>query len=407
MLKITKDHIIDIRNYFLTDNIGEQNIQNAEKDAELLSNFLLELKDILLSSAFNDAELLAFLKSNNAEEYLDEVKVIKIDYYSHLSALLNKTIFNTDINILVENRNKDFIEERAYQKDLQTAFILNERISLKNKFKKLDEEDIDAGEITTALQLLERKRLKEKFEQLDVIDNSSIDMVEEPTVSYNIKEQVNNEPLVKPAIVIKINWKHIAIAASVVGIICTTTLLFIKQNKTPTNIAINKPSIEKKDKDTLLIKKPTNVNELLASKLPVSETQTFVLNEASLGFAQKHEKIKINNYDVALKLDTLKKILANEIVGKGEGSLVTMVKKEINELNLLLNKYSFTNNTLTVYTNSQTPTNIVVYKIDEAYYFRINKNIYLASVNTKNEMLKNIKNADVLNKIKKIDFEKE
>ena len=250
MLKITKDHIIDIRNYFLTDNIGEQNIKNAEKNAELLSIFLLELKNIFLSSTNNDAELLAFLKSNEAEEFLDEVKLIKIDFYSYLSVLHNKTIFNTDINILVENKNKEFLEEVAFQKDLQTAFILNERIALKNKFTKLDEEDIDAGEITTALQLIERKRLKEKFEQIDKVNSIPIRLLKKRYAMHIDNTKEDYESFVNSPIVKKTNWKSYVIAASVIGIIFTTTLFILKQNKPPTDIAIIKPPIEKNDIDT-------------------------------------------------------------------------------------------------------------------------------------------------------------
>ena len=196
MLKITKHHIIEIRNYLLTDNKGEQNILNAEKDNMLLLNFLQELKDILLSSTYNDAVLLLFLKSKDAYEFLDEVKVIKNDFYSYLAVLYNKSILNKDITSLVENKNKNFFEEVAYQQDLQTAFILKERIVLKNKFKIIDLEDIKAGEITTDSQLLERKRLNEKLEQIDVIDNSLVGMFAESKVFFNIREQDNNKSFV-------------------------------------------------------------------------------------------------------------------------------------------------------------------------------------------------------------------
>ena len=166
-------------------------------------------------------------KTMGADHLVEVLKEIRQDYYSLLAQLYNTGISNRDTESLIKFTNAEFLEEIEFQRELKTAFQLNERSSLKKKFQAIEKEsEISPEEINQAYKLIERQKLKEEFEKIEYkTDADKYGLVGESSESYLINQNIKTEG--KTASLIQFNWKRFAIAASIIGLILTAGYLFV------------------------------------------------------------------------------------------------------------------------------------------------------------------------------------
>ena len=378
MLNLTTIHIEEIRKYFLATNEEEQLIIQKNIRPSYLSNFLPEIKN-LFNSKFSDlGKLSSVAKSMGAEDHLKVLKEIQQDYYSHLAEQYNSGALNPDIESLIKVQNRDFLQEVEFQKVLKTAFKQNERESLKKNFQQLDKEsDIDADEMSQAFKLIERQKLKEQFQNIEYEKVAAI----------------------KPAAsVVPFNWKRLAIAASLIGLILTTTFIIFKADKKQLDVVINKLNPKKTNMDSN--KKQSNVMVAIDTYInlfPSDEKQVKVLKEQSFGFVSKDEYVNVQTFYLADSLKAWKEIEKNDplkrkIISSGI----------VDSLNNFINKYHFKRDTIEIYLLKKQA--VKLFEINAEKYLQIGKVIYECKKFEKLLPLKKVTDKKTLETIDKILF---
>jgi hypothetical protein len=138
MLDPNSQHIDQIRNYFLAVSEEEKlSVQNNITPMFLIG-FLKDLKTLFILEPDNETKLISVAKSMGASKHIEALKEIQQQFYCQLAEIYLSGNTNSDIDKLLEVNNQSFLNEIAFQKELQTSFVLNERESLKKKFIDLD-----------------------------------------------------------------------------------------------------------------------------------------------------------------------------------------------------------------------------------------------------------------------------
>lgn len=281
--------------------------------------------------------------------------------------------------------------DNSFEKDIESAFILNERKALKSAFKNIEKEnDLDEKEIETAFVLKERKRLKEQFKEID--------------------EFAKIEAVTKRA-----NWKRFSIAASIIGLVVLTSIWILKYNvsapdKELVNLQTDKIEeiIVERPVTTLKIEAPARLlpyqkekeyySLLNNSRFKYSNTKTLDIRKIrSFGFgSNKVEKIKVINYNIDSQI-----LLLNEFEKKhlldSNNYLNNKIKYNVDSITALKNKYTFDLITLNIYNiNSD---DIEVYYLDKKYYLRNSTFYYALSRTKKPIVLKKLNNLDTIKQL--------
>lgn len=206
--------------------------------------------------------------------------------------------------------------DHQFQAEIQQSFIILERENLKKKISAIDsaenetDSDITDTDISAAFKNIERQKLKEKFNEIDTEKGEVF------------------------------NFRPWAIAASV-ALIFTVGALFFTKNQKPTEQLAKKEPI-KTSKPLIDFSKTLADRQLktIISDLPIN-------NLGSLGFASK--PLQFENYILQPRIDTLQKIITYLKQNKEAETQINSVKKSVDSLQNLLNKYTFTANKLTFY----------------------------------------------------------
>ncbi len=339
-----------------------------------------------------------FLKGNNIENavqtinathLLPQIKQLQQEYYQHLAIIYLNGQTNNTIEQLLNNDNLLFKTtiDTQFDADLKLAFTLNERANLKKQFASLDKEEITDEEIKQAFTLIERKRLKAQFTQQDNNGNNiEIDSI----ANYNHAVKTTTS----------FNWKRLAIAASIIGVLFTSAIFIFYNNDTKrTEVAATQPTIQiNPSLDTTLI----TTNNTLNTDVVPTKISTIVLKESSLGFAAKDEEINIEIYDLANKIKEL-----NEVLSKSNSGYEPQAKniiQKIDSLSSLDNTYILKNESNLIVYSSKINT-VEVIKIGGKYYLVANKYLYnLAAINTASP-LKKVTDKLLINSANKILFD--
>lgn len=295
MLKLTAIHIEEIRCYFLAASEEDQLIIQKNISPSYLSGFLPQLKQLFNKAVAEEIEFASFAKNMGAEDHLKALKEIQQDYYSHLAEQYNSGVTNQDIEALLNVGNAEFLQEVDFQKELKTAFQLNEQEALKNTFKELDKtSEINNEELSQAFKLMERQKLKDQFTKFEIENElEAIGMVAELLSEYSVKKSASTKK--GPADFIKFNWSHVAIAASIIGLIGLAAYIFIlAEGKKESNpMAINK------NNQTDLFGKDNNLTD--SGKTYIIKEQRAIGTNSTL----KTENIKVIVKDVSAMADLI------------------------------------------------------------------------------------------------------
>ena len=407
MLDLTTQHIDQIRNYFIaTSDEEKRSLQNSIAPM-FLKGFLNDLKVLFIYEPENETKLISIAKSMGASKHIEALKEIQQQFYSQLGEIYLNGETNHDIEELLKVHNQRFLNEVSFQSDLQSSFILNDRESLKKKFGELDKAyDISSSEMEDAFKHIERERFKEHFEEIDFEEYQLAGMVNNmvtKTSLANEGEAISNKAEEK---VKRLNWKRLAIAASVVGLVLISTILIINNNKSANEIAKNDNKngaiVNKVDSNLPNKDSENKANELLAdNKLKYKEIQMPVLKEQSLGFSAKEEKITIRFFDAKERIAELEKS-TNSLMRDGKDSESKGIKNQIDSLQSLNNKYTFDGKTITLYM----PNAIKVesFKLTDKYFIKIDGNVYHIIKSLKPTVINKVTDKNILEKIDEIDF---
>ena len=162
MLDLNSHHIDQIRNYFLAASDEEKlSLQNSIAPM-FLKGFLNDLKNLFILEPDNESKLVSIAKSMGAYKDIEILKEIQQQFYSQLAEIYLSGNTNSDIDKLLEVNNQNFLNEVNYQKELRSAFILNERQNLKKTFQNNEKEsEISDDDMVLAFKQIERARVKD------------------------------------------------------------------------------------------------------------------------------------------------------------------------------------------------------------------------------------------------------
>lgn len=230
---------------------------------------------------------------------------------------------------------------------------------------KHTEKDIKDSEIKQAFELLEKKRLKKLFKD---IENNQIN---------------HGSKKITPIF----TWMRFAVAASVFGLIITTGVLYLKNGEEAELANVVKKENQQSSNELVLLNK---------RKLNSSSKSIVVLTDNSFGFAQKQRNINVTIYEIEKRLDTL--IATAETIE--DPILRKKFEGQVDSLSKMINTYSFSNKTLTIYLSRKK--NVSVVYIKDKYYAVIDNVSYYIIPNSENIKLKNERNREILDKIERI-----
>jgi hypothetical protein len=405
MLELNSHHIDQIRNYFLATSDEEKLSLQNNIGPMFLKGFLTDLKSLFILEPDNESKLISIAKSMGASKHIESLKEIQQQFYSQLAETYLSGNTNSDIDKLLEVNNQNFLNEVNYQKELSSAFILNEREKLKNTFYSVEKESqITDEEIVLAFKQIERERIKNLFKKIE--DKERVRAEGEYMVSLDksIKSESNVKfdkrrlrwPEVSST---KSNWKQFAIAASVIGLIVTTTFIIFNQRKEQNNVALNKPKTNKTNMDTSTLQKNQTANiSTTTSPFPSDEKKIRILKEPSFGFAEKDEYLNVEINYLGSYLKDFKDSAKNETDATRRDS----VNKIIDSVNNILNKYSLHRNLLQIYILDKQE--VKVFKINDEFYFQIDKTVYECKKSDDLLPLKKVTDKHTLETIDKILF---
>lgn len=375
MLDLNSQHLDQIRNYFLAVSEEEKLSVQNNITPMFLKGFLKDLKTLFILKPDNETKLISVAKSMGASKHIEALKEIQQQFYCQLAEIYLSGNTNSDIDKLLEVNNQNFLNEINYQKELRSAFILNERQNLKRTFQDSEKKsEISDDDMVMAFKQIERARVKDLFKTIEDAKSERKNSGERVYLDKSAPDfQLDNIRLQWPDVVsIKKNtWKHFAIAASVIGLIVTTTFIIFNKDKTQSNVVINKPKTNNPNLDTNTLEKNQTANiSTTISPFPSEEKKMKILKEQSFGFAEKDEYLNVEiNY-----LGTSLKLFKDSAKNETDAIRRDLDTNIIDSLNNLVNKYTLHKNLLQIYVLSKQE--VKVFKIDSEIYFQIGKTVY-------------------------------
>lgn len=407
MLDLTTQHIDQIRNYFLATSEDEKRSLQNNIAPMFLKGFLNDLKRLFIYEPGNEPKLISIAKSMGASKHIEALKEIQQQFYSELAGIYLNGETNHDIEDLFKVHNQIFLNEVSFNKELQTSFILNEREFLKKKFVEIDKAtDINSAEIESAFTNIERYRLKNLFQEIEAAENGKskyYNLDKSPSFEYDHRIKLH-----WPEVPVrKFNWKKLAIAASVIGLILISSILVINNKKSTNEIAksdnIKGAIINKVDSNVPKKDFENKAKELLANnKLKNKEVQIRLLKSESLGFSDREEKIIIRFFDIKERIAELEKITKTPVGAGGDHSYEIAIKNQIDSLQSLNNKYTFDGKTIALYIPNTNK--VESFKLKEKYFIKIDEKVYSIIKSIKPTVFNKVTDKNVLEKIDEIDF---
>lgn len=380
MLKLTTQHIDQIRNYFLAETKEESNALQRNIAPYFLSGFLIELKELFINHPLDEERLRSIGKSMGAEEHINSLKEIQQSYYEHLARLYVIGIINEDLEKLLNVNNKIFNEEIEYYSNLSKVFRTHEREKLKKKFQLIEgQSKIHDIEITDAFKQIERDRLKSIFK------NSNIE--EEVPVAALVPNDSTRTLGSKNRNI----WRPIAIAASIVGFIVLAGYLFILR--------------EEKIENSRIAKNNEFESALFGSKNNLTENQKIyeVREQRLLGFVdnEKADSLTVEVRDVksmsgliefkkAILLNEFDNVKENDLAAKNIDRILDSLNSLQNYLLSIFNTYTYDPNKKSLILNISSTDSIF-----GIYRYSIKGNKFLISVNLNNKFY-NIKQGSII-----------
>jgi hypothetical protein len=274
----------------------------------------------------------------------------------------------------------------SFEKDLESAFILNERKALKSLFKNIDtQNDLEEKEIESAFVLNERKRLKEQFKEIE--DAEKIE--EEAKINARFSNYTNQS-----------NWKRFLIAASIVGLLLTTGIWILNtKNSAPDKefVKVETKEIINQDSIKRTLKQQQEYFVVLNNSKCVNSATIGIKKIKQFGFgSNKVEKIKVVNYNIDKQISILKEY-ENMTLLDSNYYLKNLIKSNIDSITAFKNKYSLDLDTLKTYNiNSEDKQ---VYYLDNKYYLRIGTFYYELSRTRNPIVLKKLDNLDIIEQL--------
>ncbi len=403
MLKLTLEHIEQIRKYFLETEEEEKIILQKNITPNFLGGFLNDLRHLFIYTPTDEEGLVSVGNLMGAAEHIEVLKEIQQDYYSHLASVFIRGERNADIEILLKVNNPLFAKEVNYQSDIQKSFRLTGRGELKNKFQDIDtKDDIQTDEMFKVFRLIEREKLKKQFEALEVTRTAKTGSGME-AIDFSLSMPEATGEAAGRSIKRKFNWRRLAIAASIIGVIVIASVILVNKEKRQTDLA-KRLNIDKSITDTNQLRHEDEMKDLLAdNQLMYSESQMNVLEEQSLGFGQKVEEIKVRAYILNDKVSKLEKVISGKINGKeGREHARSVLMSRIDSLNSLIDTYTFEQGVLSIYLRLEAK--LRIYRVTGKYFVKVNNVIYYINARNTFAAFKEVTDKLILTAIEKIDF---
>lgn len=357
----------------------------------ILENTFWEKFSTYFSSIEVDAkptyDILYALQLSENEKVLDKLPQLFHQFLKEMAELyVLGELEKVDKNMF---ENAKFQEYVSFLKTMKNVITKIERERIKKEIPTVYEKltfEINDHEIQNVIKKQSREDLKEKMKQWDKELESN-----KPKFSNHSSNQEKSK-------VISLNWLKYAVAACVVfgiGIV-------IWQNNT-TEIPNNNNIISNTEKDTTKTKKPSIIEEpieAIAYQEQIIQSKVQLPND--LGFApSKNDKtIKIIFKDGLNNIKKLEKLLIQNHSQK------FALENQLNQLKSNLEKYEFNGKELIIYTNKKPFISILsvdnksyFIKKDQKYFYLYFSKIPLA--------FKEVKSAEMIEKLEKISFENE
>lgn len=372
---LSPTNIETIRKYFLASDENEfRDIQKVISQASF-SKYLPDIKSIFNSQVADVASLAIIAKKMGANENMKELLKIQEDYYALQAEMYNTGETNSDMETLLKVRNLAFLREIDFQKELELAFILDEKAEFKKKFKDWDKE------------------------------------LEKEKIGHKITFFGRKLPIVK------LYLKRLAIAATLIGIILVTRFILLKRTDNKSRID-NTAKVTKQERKEIIANrdlKLKQLNELIATIAnPTEEKLLQVLKEKSLGFAPRQEKVTIRIYELSTTTSNTKNLSesgdSRNLTGKQDSiirndSISNKLTNKIDSIQNLANKIRFIKDTMSLFVSSKKAIKALqVLQLKSTYYLQINDSFYHCQQSA--ELLPFISVSDnaILKKLDKIIF---
>lgn len=269
--------------------------------------------------------------------------------------------------------------DNSFEKDLESAFILNERKAFKSLFKNIDtQNDLEEKEIERAFVLNERRRLKSQFNEIDENDK-------------------------KKVVTHKSNWRKLSIAASIIGLIVTTSIWILNHNNSTQDQGITKIETKKIEEEKHLdsIKRKSIEQEYFAvlnSREKYAKSKTLDVRKLKqFGFGSNNDrKVKIINYNLDKQIEVLEKF-ENIVLLDSNYSFGKMMNFKKDSLIDLKNKYTFDLTTLITYNINSS--DVEVYFFKDKYYLKVSSYYFEVSKSNTPMFLKRFNDIEIIEQL--------
>ncbi len=367
MSKLSKDHIKNIRSYFLSSE--------DEARAVILRQCDEDIREIIsvLENAFVSGDPIETLTvGKDLIEYGDELKKLRSEYYVKIALLTLEGETNNELerlkkagNPIFEELLREMSDEESFENDLNTALISHNRDEMKALFLKLDDEEkfeLTDEEIRTAITLAERDSMKKLFTEIDEEEKA----IRAPAAAASRALDLDaDNPISIRASRNKKMILRFAIAACITGVLFGGAYFVIRDTDNTVN-TVNTEQLAKKENRSTVPNMADRVEKKIDnhSHIEYSESKKIILlDEEVLGFAgQEKKKIVISikqnglNRHITYLLkehdlinNEINEIITLETAGRaGAGTEIEKRRKQtdaisfqIDSLNKLLETYTY------------------------------------------------------------------
>jgi len=355
-MTLTNKHIETIRQFLFAETVTERVRLREQADSPAMAVFMDQLREYFVDADKNETDLQVLAASLEANDQISSLLQLQQEYYAYLADLHAAGLTNSDLEKMLASNHKGLLAEIEFSNELKTAFKLQERAALKNQFSAMeDDKDLSIDEISMAYRIQERRDLKKEFADIEA----------------NFKSSKHIAP------VIPFNWRQLAVAASVIGLILTATFyLFDKkpgQADQPVAVNHDKP-VKGNNRDNQLLAEK-QLADFMTTIIPESKQTTAVKEEMSLGYAPKKDSLKVKIYDLGVALKKIDSAInMSKKENPGEQKILELLTKRRDSISSLNNKYRFVKDSLYLYCIARP--SIEVYKLKGTYYLKNGHKIY-------------------------------